>query len=90
MTQLTYLVSDRQYQAELNGEILGSIDYSLDGHKVIIHQTRTEAGVEGRGVARMLTRFALDDVRQRGYSAVPRCDQTKRFLRDHPEYTDVI
>lgn len=90
MTQLTYLVSENQYQAELNGEIVGHIDYTREGHRVTLLRTHTRDDAHAPTVARMLTRYALNHVRERGYHAVAKCDITRRFLREHPEYTDVI
>lgn len=87
---LVHLADEAQYQAELNGEIVGRINYRMNGRKVVITHTETADHVRRTGIARALTRFALDDVRLRGLSAVPQCAYTQRFLRDHPEYTDVI
>lgn len=90
VANLSHDADKSEYQAVLNGEIVGRISYSMNGRKVVITDTETAPHVQRTGIARALTRFALDDVRTRGLSAVPQCSFTQRFLRDHPEYTDVV
>lgn len=89
VADLQHVPDQSEYQATLNGKVVGRIEYTMRGRRVVILHTETDPEVQGTGIARALTRFALDDVRTRGLSAVPQCSYTQRFLRDHPEYTDV-
>jgi predicted GNAT family acetyltransferase len=60
-----------------------------DGVLVFPHTVITEpkrrAGLGGTLVA-----GALDDVRRKGRRIVPECPFVQRFVRDHPEYQDLL
>ncbi|MFQ4147942.1 GNAT family N-acetyltransferase [Arthrobacter sp. LAPM80] len=61
------------------------------GHIDLI-ETVAEPGFEGRGHAKVLARYALDDVVASGKRIIPHCNYVVRFLEKHPEpymqYTD--
>ncbi|WP_125611877.1 GNAT family N-acetyltransferase [Specibacter cremeus] len=63
----------------------------LPGHVDLIH-TETQAGFEGKGLAKVLGRYALDDVVASGKRIIPHCPFINRFIRNHPDdydqYTD--
>ncbi|MET4004948.1 MULTISPECIES: GNAT family N-acetyltransferase [Arthrobacter] len=63
----------------------------LPGHIDLIH-TVGQPGFEGRGLAKVLARYALDDVVASGKRIIPHCSYVVRFLEKHPEpylqYTD--
>jgi predicted GNAT family acetyltransferase len=64
----------------------------LPGHIDLIH-TETQAGCEGRGLAKVMARYALDDVVASGKRIIPHCPFVARFVERHPElyqqYTDL-
>ncbi|WP_104086952.1 GNAT family N-acetyltransferase [Arthrobacter sp. GMC3] len=61
------------------------------GHVDLIH-TETQDGFEGRGLAKVLVRYALDDVVASGKRIIPHCPYVARFVEKHPDlytqYTD--
>ncbi|WP_154604767.1 MULTISPECIES: GNAT family N-acetyltransferase [Arthrobacter] len=63
----------------------------LPGHVDLIH-TETQDGFEGRGLAKVLVRYALDDVVASGKRIIPHCSYVARFVEKHPDlytqYTD--
>lgn len=63
----------------------------LPGHIDLLH-TVGEPGFEGKGLAKVLARYALDDVVASGKRIIPHCRYVARFLAKHPEpylqYTD--
>lgn len=63
----------------------------LPGHIDLIH-TVGQPGFEGRGLAKILARYALDDVVASGKRIIPHCSFVQRFLGQHPQpyaqYTD--
>lgn len=63
----------------------------LPGHIDLVH-TIAQPGFEGRGLAKVLVRYALDDVAASGKRIIPHCSYVQRFLGQHPEpyaqYTD--
>ncbi len=44
----------------------------------------------GAGYGSTLVRGALDDVRARGRQIVAECPFVARFVREHPEYADLL
>lgn len=64
----------------------------LPGHTDLLH-TITQPGFDGRGLAKVLARYALDDVVASGKRIIPHCPYVARFIEKHPElytqYTDV-
>lgn len=62
----------------------------LPGHIDLIH-TEAQPGFEGRGLAKVLARYALDDVVASGKRIIPHCPYVLRFLAKHPEpYTQYV
>lgn len=64
----------------------------LPGHIDLVH-TVGQPGFDGRGLAKVLARYALDDVVASGKRIIPHCPFVLRFLQKHPElylqYTDL-
>ncbi|WP_449374096.1 GNAT family N-acetyltransferase [Arthrobacter psychrolactophilus] len=64
----------------------------LPGH-IDFEHTIGQPGFEGRGLAKILARYALDDVVASGKRIIPHCPYVARFIQKHPDlynqYTDV-
>jgi uncharacterized protein len=60
-----------------------------DGTMTILH-TGVPTAIGGRGVAAQLTRAALDFARSRNWKVRSLCSYATVFLRQHPEYADLI
>lgn len=64
----------------------------LPGHLDFL-DTIAEPAFEGRGLAKVLARYALDDVVASGKRIIPHCPYVARFIEKHPDlytqYTDV-
>jgi predicted GNAT family acetyltransferase len=70
----------RRYEAWLDGELAGVIEYlPRDGWLVIDHTEVLEA-FEGMGVGSRLARAALDDIRARGLVVNPQCPFVSGFI----------
>jgi predicted GNAT family acetyltransferase len=81
----------RRYVLDLDGEVIGFTEYRTAGDGVTIFpHTVTRVEWRDRGVAAHVVRFALDDVREQGKRVVPTCWFVAGFIRDHPEYTDLL
>lgn len=85
-----------RYLARSGGTVVGLIDVQLrdggadDRRRIVFNHTETDPAHRGQGIAGRLTRYALDDVRDRGLLLVPLCSYTQQFLIDHPEYADLV
>lgn len=80
----------QRYEAHLDGELAGVLDYVIRRDRIILVHTEVWPEFEGRGVAAALTRFALDDARRLERPVIVTCPYVKRYLARHPEYMDII
>ena len=79
-----------RYEAWIGDQLVGWIMYQERPGLVVFQHTEIDPDFEGHGVGSRLTAAALDDVRARGLSVVPRCPFVAAFLRQHPDYADLV
>jgi predicted GNAT family acetyltransferase len=79
-----------RYEAHLDGELAGFIDYKLRGARIALVHTQVLPAFEGRGVAGDMVRFALDDARRRGLRVIATCPYVRAYVERHPETRDVV
>ena len=81
-----------------DGDVVGFIDYeparytgedSSPGDVVMTH-TEVDPGEEGQGIGTTLVQQALDQVRASGRGVMPLCSFVSAFIRDHPDYQDLV
>ncbi|WP_106850359.1 GNAT family N-acetyltransferase [Blastococcus sp. Marseille-P5729] len=73
-----------------DGDVAGYADYHLSGDRVVFPHTVTHPQYREQGVAAQVVRAALDDARDRGLKVVPSCWYVAGFIRDNPEYADLV
>src|SRR5260370_8053616 len=79
-----------QYHAEIDGHE-ARILFSPAGDRTLDFQhTQVAPELRGRGVADLLVRHALDDVRARGERIIATCPFVKSFLERHPPPTELL
>lgn len=81
--------SSPRFVAVVEGQesVLG---YRLTGSTMTITHTNVPPSLRGRGIAGELTRFALETARKQGWKVVPVCSYAAAFLKQHPEYDDLL
>jgi predicted GNAT family acetyltransferase len=79
-----------RYEARLDGEVLGHIEYRLHPDAITLVHTEVAPEAEGRHVGSRLVQQTLDDIRARGLSVVPLCPFVHAYIRRHPEYADLV
>lgn len=79
-----------RYEAHLDGRVVGVAEYHVAGGSVVFPHTEVEPALEGRGIASLLARRALDDARERGQKVVPACSFFRVYLKRHPEDADLL
>jgi predicted GNAT family acetyltransferase len=80
-----------RYEARLDGQLVGFAEFQLTDDLIVFTHTHVEPVVEGQGVGSAIARFALDDVRRAGDREVlPRCPFFRKWIRNHPEYGDLV
>jgi predicted GNAT family acetyltransferase len=81
-----------RYRIRDGADHLGLIDYRLRSDGAVLAMTHTEVRPDrqGGGVAGILAKAALDDVRARALHVDPVCPYIATFIRRHPEYADLL
>ena len=91
---MTLVVTDaaerHRYEAHLERTLAGFLDYVAKRDRIALIHTEVPAAFGGHGVAAGLTRFALDDARQRGLKVIVICPYVRRYLEKHPEDMDIV
>lgn len=78
-----------RYEAYLDRVLAGYAAYELTDQLIVFTHTVVEPGHGGRGVGDTLIRAALDNVRARHLTVVPRCPFARAWIDSHPEYADL-
>jgi uncharacterized protein len=63
--------------------------YDREGRLVLVH-TEVPPALNGRGIASLLARTALEFARAKHLVVVPQCPFVKTYLVRHPEYADLV
>jgi predicted GNAT family acetyltransferase len=79
-----------RYELHLDGRRVGLADFYRRADVVVIPHTETLPEFGGRGLASMLVRFCLDDIREQGLRVDPACPFVATYIRRHPEYADLV
>ncbi|MFN8036792.1 MAG: GNAT family N-acetyltransferase [Acidimicrobiia bacterium] len=79
-----------RYEIRDDGRLAGYTMYTLRDDVADFVHTEVFPRFEGRGLASVLVRDALDDVRRRGWSIRTTCPYVRRFVEEHPEYRDLV
>ncbi|NID14895.1 GNAT family N-acetyltransferase [Luteibacter yeojuensis] len=66
------------------------VDYHLEGKVMVITHTGVPDPVGGRGIANLLTRFAVQVARAEGWKVRPACSYAEQWFKRNPEYADLL
>jgi len=79
-----------RYEAHLDGELAGILEYVLKYGRLALIHTEVLPAHEGKGIGSTLVRFALDDARRRGLRVIATCPYVQDYMTRHPEDDDII
>jgi hypothetical protein len=79
-----------RYELYVDGTLTGIADYALRDGTYVFPHTEIDPPMRGQGLANVLVRAALDDVRSHGGRIVARCWFVREFVDRHPEYADLL
>jgi predicted GNAT family acetyltransferase len=82
--------SARRYEARLDGELAGWVDYGRVRNRLVAIHTEVPPQFGGRGIATALVKRVIADVRAAGGSITPRCPLFVAWFERHPEDRDVV
>jgi uncharacterized protein len=81
---------DGRYEIRDGDRLLGVAAYERRGGEVVFTHTEVDGDEEHSGLGSTLVRAALDDVRGKGETVVPRCSFVRGWIERHPEYRDLV
>lgn len=81
--------ADGQFEVEVDGQ-LALLEYVLSETTIIYPHTLVPPEIEGHGIAGKLSEHAMEYARERRLTVVPLCPYVRAYLRDHPEYDDLL
>jgi len=82
--------AEERYEAQVDGTVAGRSYYELEPGRIVFLHTEVDPAYEGRGIGSLLAKDSLDDVRSKGLRVVARCPFIARYIREHPEYQDLL
>ena len=77
------------YELNLEGGVAFA-DYRLSPGIVTVTHTEVPRALRGRGLGAKLSSAVLDHIRSQGLKVIPRCGYFAGFIREHPEYHDLL
>lgn len=80
----------RRYEAHLDGELAGWVDYGRVKERLVAVHTEVKPEFGGRGIAKALVRRVIDDARAGGFTITPRCPLFAAHFERYPHDRDVL
>jgi uncharacterized protein len=79
-----------RYEIHDGEQLLGHADYQRQGDTVVFTHTEVDQDSGIKGLGSTLVRAALDDVRAKGGTVVPRCSFVRGWIEKHEDYADLV
>jgi predicted GNAT family acetyltransferase len=80
-----------RYELVVEDEVIGIADFQeAADDTVVFPHTEIDLDRRGQGFGAELVRGALDDVRSRRQTVVPRCWYVRQFIAENPSYRDLL
>ena len=81
---------ERRYELRLDGRLVGLAAYRRRNGRIVFTHTEVADELEGRGFGSKLAAAVLDDARRQGLEVVPLCPFIARYIKEHPEYQELV
>ncbi|WP_025272341.1 GNAT family N-acetyltransferase [Haloglycomyces albus] len=82
--------SANRYEAWDNGELVGLSEYRRSANQIAFIHTEVNPDHKGEGIGAQLATVSLDEARQAELSVVPACPFYEKWIKRHPEYSDLV
>lgn len=86
-------IRDNQEAGRYEYDVEGGVaiaNYRKSPGVVTVDYTEVPRALRGRGIGAKLSAAVLDHIRAEGLKVIPRCGYFAAFIRDHPEYHDLV
>ena len=78
-----------RFEVAVDGQ-LARADYRIEGRVMQLFHTEVPVAFEGRGIAALLVREAIEYARENGLTVLPACSYVRAYMRRHPEAQSVL
>jgi predicted GNAT family acetyltransferase len=90
MTEVRHIPERYVFAIIVDEEMAGYTEYRIGpGVRSFMH-TIIDEKFRGQGLASTLVKQALDETRSDGLLVEPYCPFTRRYIKEHPEYLDLV
>lgn len=89
-TEVIHNAELQRYEINLDGAKVGHADYKIDGGVLVFDHTEVDPAQQGKNLAGILMREALEDVRARGLKMRPVCSYVVKFVERYDEFADLV
>ena len=86
---LTNNAADNRYELRQGHELIGLIDYRVDGAVVDLYHTEVDPAHGGKGHGNRIVEFALNDAREAGFKVRPTCPFIAKYIHRHEDFWDL-
>ena len=89
-TAVVHNEAESRYEIVIDGERAGHIDYVVKGDAIDLTHTEIDPAHQGAGLASILARGTLDDLREHSSARViPSCPYVRGWIEKHPDYEEL-
>ncbi|HTK17647.1 MAG TPA: GNAT family N-acetyltransferase [Acidimicrobiia bacterium] len=79
-----------RYELHVGRDLAAFLQYHLTRNRLVLIHTETLEAFAGHGVGAHLVKTVLDEARDRDLRVVPRCPFVASYIKEHPEYQDLV
>jgi predicted GNAT family acetyltransferase len=80
---------DNRFELRTGGKI-AFLSYRRGPHEIVFSHTSVPVEMERRGIGSKVVRAGLEFAREHGLSVIPQCHFVAWYIREHPEYADLV
>lgn len=89
MSAIRNNIEASRYEYDVGGGVAFA-NYRMAPGVVTVNYTEVPVSLRGRGIGAKLSAAVLDHIRAEGLKVIPRCGYFAGFIREHPEYHDLL
>ncbi len=90
MAEIVDVPAEQRYVLTVEGRPVGRLDYDVSEDVFVAAHVVVDPSHGGQGLGGTLVRHVLDEVRSSGRRLRPSCPFVAHFVRQHPEYADLL